>query len=174
MRRIAVVGSTGAGKTTLARQLAAHFHSAHVELDSLYWGPNWTPVPVELFRERVTVALAGDPWVCDGNYSPVRDIVWRRADTLVWLDYGLWLVMGRLARRTFQRVTSQQELWSGNREDALTQLFSRHSVFWWVLTTHRRHHREFSALIRQPDYQHLAVVRLTHPKQAASLLTTLT
>lgn len=59
-RRISVVGVTGAGKTTLARRLSDLLDVPHVELDALHWEPNWTPAPVDVFRDRVTEATAGD------------------------------------------------------------------------------------------------------------------
>ena len=88
-RRAAVVGTSGSGKTTLATSLAQRLGLAHVELDSLYWGPDWTPAPRERFREQVARALSGEAWTTDGNYGAVRDIVWARADTVVWLDLSL-------------------------------------------------------------------------------------
>jgi adenylate kinase family enzyme len=118
MRRINVVGTSCSGKTTLARAIAARLHLEHVELDALFWGPDWTPVPETVFRERVGAAVAADAWVIDGGYSPIRDLTWSRVDTVVWLDYPMPLVIGRWARRTAARLRSQEEFWpgSGNRE----------------------------------------------------------
>ena len=59
----------------------------HIELDALHWGPNWKEAPTDVFRERVRLALQGDAWVIDGNYGKVRDIIWSRAEAIVWLDY---------------------------------------------------------------------------------------
>lgn len=59
-RRIVVVGTTGSGKTTLARQLAERFGCSHIEADALNWGPNWTAAPLNAFRARVDQATAGD------------------------------------------------------------------------------------------------------------------
>src|SRR4051812_23251994 len=103
-RRINVVGTSGSGKTTMARDLAGILGVPHVELDALHWGPNWTEEPDEVFRERVDTLLVGDGWTTDGNYRTVRDIVWGRADTVVWLDYSLPLILWRLSRRTFGRA----------------------------------------------------------------------
>ena len=134
-RRIVVVGTTGSGKTTLASDLAQRLEVPHVDLDALHWEPGWTEAPTDLFRERVTRALSGEAWVTDGYYSAVRDIVWSRADTIVWLDYSLPTILYRLARRTFRRAFTREELWSGNKERVLTQFLSRDSIFLWALKT---------------------------------------
>ena len=74
-QRISIVGTTGSGKTTLAKKIAETCKSPHVELDQLQWEPDWTAVPTDVFQERVRQALQGDRWVVDGNYSKVRDLV---------------------------------------------------------------------------------------------------
>src|SRR3972149_10212063 len=86
-RRIVVIGTTGSGKTTLARRLSQLLDIPHVELDALNWEPDWVQAPTEVFRQRTEEALRGEAWLVDGNYSAVRDIVWPRAGTLVWLGF---------------------------------------------------------------------------------------
>jgi adenylate kinase family enzyme len=162
-RRIAVVGTSGSGKTTLASRLAQRLRIPHVELDALHWGPDWTPVSWELFRERVSHVLSGDAWSTDGNYSRVRDIVWGRADTVVWLDYSLPVVMARVTRRTMKRTLGREELWNGNRERFWAAFFSRDSIIWWALSTYRRRKKEYPLLFCQTQYAHLRVVHLTSP-----------
>ena len=127
--RIVVVGATGSGKTTLAAQLAQAFDMPHIELDALYWGPNWTEPPRKEFRQRVRMALTGSCWVTDGNYSKARDLIWQKATDLVWLDYALPLIWSRLFRRAIRRIYHQEELWQGNRESWRGQFFSRDSLF---------------------------------------------
>src|SRR5512141_2294296 len=99
MNRIAVIGVTGSGKTTFARQLADRIGGLHIELDALHWEPNWIEAPLDVFRERVELTTRSDRWTVDGNYGKVRDIIWGRADTIVWLDYPFLIVLWRLTRR---------------------------------------------------------------------------
>jgi hypothetical protein len=146
MRRINVVGTSCSGKTTLARELARRLGMPHVEFDALFWGSNWTPVPTDEFRSRLTAALAADRWVADGGYATVRDITWSRVDTIVWLDYPMRLVLARWARRTVARLRSREEFWpgTGNRE-SIRNALRRGGLLWWILRTHRRRRRSFAA-----------------------------
>lgn len=165
-QRVAVVGTSGSGKTTLAQRLAQCLGVPHVELDALNWGPNWTPAPQDVFRASAWQALAGDAWVTDGNYRAVRDIVWNRADTVVWLDYPLVVVMARVTWRTIKRAVTREELWNGNRERFRKAVFGRESIVWWALSTYGRRRREYPLLFSQREYAHLRVVRLPSPRVA--------
>ncbi len=166
MQRMSVVGVTGSGKTTLARHVAARLDLPCIELDALHWKAGWTMANLDDFRTDVAHAVAGGRWVADGNYAKVRDLVWGRADTLVWLDYTLALVLGRLLRRTLRRVGTGQELWNGNKERFTDQFLSRESLFLWAIGTHRRYRVQFPSLLQEEAYAHLTVVRLRTPTQA--------
>ncbi|MBE2182612.1 MAG: adenylate kinase [Anaerolineae bacterium] len=171
MRRVIVIGATGSGKTTLARQISQQFMLPHTELDSLYWLPDWKPSPLLEFREKVATVSAGKTWVLDGNYSRVRDIVWAGADTLIWLDYPLWLVLRRSLKRGIQRIHFQEELWgTNNRETWRNLFFKRDSLLVWLFKTHGRHRREYPILFEQPEYVHLRVIHLQSPKAAKQWL----
>lgn len=163
-QRIVVIGTTCAGKTTLARTLAQRLHVPHIELDALYWGPGWTPVPVDAFRSAVAEALSGEAWTIDGNYSKTRDIVWGRADTLVWLDYALPVILWRLIIRTTQRVVTCETLWNDNQETWKGAFFSRDSLFVFAITSHARRRRNTPRHLEEPAYQHLTVIRLRSPR----------
>ena len=93
--RLVVIGVSGSGKTTFAGQIARKLSLPHIELDALYWEPDWQASSRPVFRGRVQAATAAEAWVVDGNYSHSRDIVWSRASHLVWLDYSLPRVMWR-------------------------------------------------------------------------------
>lgn len=168
--RIAVIGTTGSGKTTLARQLSKRLGVPHIELDALHWGPNWTPAPTTAMRERVAEALSAPSWVVDGNYSIVRDIVWHTATIVVWLDYPLGLTAWRLLKRTLRRAITREAFYSGNRESLRTAFFSRDSILLWMVQTHGKHRREYPLVLAQPEHAHLQIVRLQSPRQAKEWL----
>ena len=77
-----MVGTPGAGKSTVARELARNLGVPFVELDGIFHQPGWAPLAADEFRHRVAEVAAGDAWVIDGNYSDVRSLVWARADTV--------------------------------------------------------------------------------------------
>jgi adenylate kinase family enzyme len=162
-RRIVVLGASGNGKTTVARTLAARLGVQHVELDALHHGPNWSEPSAEEFRQRVSDALAGNGWVADGDYSSkLGDLVLERADTVVWLDQPLPLILWRLWRRTVGRIRRREELWSGNRESWRTAFWGRESLFAWTIRSHFRKRRTLPR--RFARYAHLRVVRLRSPR----------
>lgn len=163
-QRIVVVGTTGCGKTTLAQQVGAKLGLPHTELDALNWGPNWTAAPRELFRERAAQVTDAESWIVDGNYSPVRDIVWGRAETLLWLDYSLPLILWRLTKRSLRRIFAQEELWGVNRESFRAQFLSRDSLYLWALKSHSRRRREYPDLFAQPAYAHLSILTFPSPR----------
>ncbi len=172
-KRIAVVGVTGSGKTTLASSLAGVLGLTHVELDALRFGPGWSEPPDEVFRRRVVAALSAPGWVVDGNYSRVRDITWKLADTVVWLDYPFLTSFWRLLRRSYRRVVLQEELWNNNRETLTTLLFEKDALIPWFFKTYQRRRREYPQLLALPEYAHLTLIRLRTPRQASAWLDSL-
>ena len=172
MQRISVIGTTGSGKTTVARRTAEVLGVPHVELDALHWGPDWEEAPLEVFRERVSDAVRGDGWVVDGNYGKVRDIVWGRADTVLWLDYPFLGTFLRLLWRTLRRVVVRERLWNGNRE-GLTAVFGKDSILLWAATSHPRNSKEYPQLMGDPEYAHVQFLRHRTPRETEEWLRSL-
>jgi hypothetical protein len=164
--RILILGRTGSGKTTLAREVAAALDVPHVELDSLYFGPDFSRAPLDVLRERTTAAIAGDRWVTDGNKRAVRDLVWPRADTVIWLDYPVHVSLWRLAKRARSRTSalSAQAAESGRRTGLPKQMLAAAKGVLTALRSHRGQRREYPRLFAQPANRHLAVARLRSPR----------
>jgi len=157
-----VVGCSGSGKTTLARSLAGALAAPHIELDAIFHQPGWTPLDEETFKDRVVEATREDRWVVDGTYSVVRDIVWARADTVVWFDLPFVVVMARTIRRTVRRTVTRQTLWNGNKEpwSNLWSLDPEKSIIAWAATRHGVYRRRFGQAEHDPRWARLRFVRL--------------
>jgi len=169
-RRINVVGTTGSGKTTVARAIADRLGIKHIELDALFWKPNWGQTPDDEFLPAVEEATRGERWVLDGNYSRTRPIVWPRADTIVWLDYSFPRVFARLLWRTIRRSITKEELWIGCRERLRISFFSRESILIWCLKTYWQRRRNYPEILSRPEHRHLRLIHLHGPRETRDWL----
>lgn len=165
-KKIAVVGTCGAGKTSFADAVSMRLELPHVELDRLHWAENWVEVPDDVFRTRVCDALTSDRWIVDGNYGVVRDLVWQRVESVVWLDYSFGVVMVRLLQRTLTRIILGAEIWHGNKETWYRQFCTRESILLWGISTYFRRRRDYLRLMQSAEYQHVNFVRLRTPSEA--------
>jgi adenylate kinase family enzyme len=161
VKRVAVMGGSCSGKTTVSGRLAAALGVPHIELDALHHDAGWQEAPPELLQQRVRAALdaAADGWVVDGNYgAKLGSLVLERADTAVLLDPPYLRTFGRSLRRTVGRTVRREELWNGNREQ-IRHVFTRYWIPWWVLTNHRRHAREVPRRVAEQPHLELVVLR---------------
>ena len=169
-----MVGSSGSGKSTFGRALAAAMEVPFLELDSVFHQPGWQELPTDEFRARVAeFADATDEWVIDGNYSKVQHpVVWPRADTVIWLDVPKARVMRQVVARSVRRVVTRQELWNGNREQ-VRNLLARdpeRSIIRWAWTNHHRFRAEFDDARADPRWAHITFIRAATRRDAVRLL----
>ena len=168
LERIAVVGTTGSGKSTFARRAARLLGSPHIELDELHWRPGWQHASTEELRASLEPLLSGPAWVVDGNYHTVRDQIWSRATAVVWLKYPFLLSFSRLLRRSLRRLRSRELVCNGNRENFRNLFCSRDSLFLWAITSHPRYLRSYPEAIAR--HSHLESYVFTRPSQSARFL----
>lgn len=159
-KRIVILGTTGSGKSTLAKQLSRALKLPAVELDEFRHGPNWVTTTDEEFRAKVAAAVASDRWIVDGNYSLARDLIWPRAEVILWLNYSFLRTFWRLLKRTLRRAWSKEVLWNGNQEDWRRSFLSQESILLWAIKSHRRKQIDYPLLFEKPEYAHLNVIEL--------------
>ncbi len=164
---IIVAGGSRAGKTTVARRIAAVTGLHRIELDALFHGPGW--VPRETFAAEVEASTADPGWVTEWQYDRARSLLAGRADLAVWLDLPRRTVMRQVIGRTVRRRLRRQTLWNGNREAPLwTVLRDREHIVRWAWTNHRDTARRVTELVAtQPD---LPVVRLRNRREIETWL----
>ena len=169
LSRVVVVGTSCSGKTTFARDLAGRLNAAHIELDALFWLPNWVERDPTNFLALVKDEARDGAWVADGNYETSRDFLWSRATIVIWLDYPFPLVFWRALKRTFFGTLFGRKVCGDNYED-LRRTFSRHSILLWVISTYHLRRRDYIPLFTNEGYPNAAKIRLKSPAEAARFL----
>lgn len=100
MQRIAIVGCSGGGKSTLARALGARLGLPIIHLDTLFWKPGWVESDPDAFRAALDAAVSEDRWVSDGNFTGASALRFARADTIIWIALPRWVCLWRAFRRS--------------------------------------------------------------------------
>ncbi len=171
--KINIVGTSGSGKSTLARRMAAELALPYIEMDTLYWQPDWQGTPDHLLFARLETLLNASPgWVLDGKYNRTRPVKWRNVDLVVWVDYGFVRTLRQAVTRAAKRAWTQQELWpgTGNRESFRRSFFSRESILLWTMKTWRSNRARYEADMQNPAFAHIRFVRITSRHQADALI----
>lgn len=168
MQRVNIVGTSGSGKTTFAKKLATQLNCACIEMDALFWKPNWQESKDEEFFSLLEQHLEQEKWVLDGNYHRSRALKWRNVDTIIWLDFSFTRTLFQACRRALTRSLNKTELWgkTGNVESFRRSFFSKESVLLWTIKTHASNHHRYQTLMSASEYRHIHFVRLTSPKMA--------
>jgi adenylate kinase family enzyme len=171
VRRVALQGTSGSGKTTVGRTLAALLGVQFVETDALVHGPGWTETDDAELRATLAPVVTADGWVIDSDYRrKLGTYVLEHAETVVWLDLPLQVCLTRLWRRTVPRIRNGEELWNGNRESWRNAFWGWESLFVWAIRKHVSQRRRLPELLRRPELAHLEVVRLRTPAAVADWL----
>ena len=168
MRRIVVFGASGSGKTTLARWLSAQLDLPLTDLDDVFWRPGWTESPVSEFRDAVNALTSGDRWVIAGNYSKSRDLLWPRADTLIWLDLPMLQVLWRTTLRACRQSWTGEAICNGNRQTVAALVKPPNSLLGYTLRTFHARKREWPQLLAQAEHAHAVVVHLRSAVEVAA------
>jgi adenylate kinase family enzyme len=99
MRKVLVIGSGGAGKSTVAKRLGQLLGIEVKHLDKYYWQPGWTEPPKQGWLETVSELVSGDSWIIDGNFGGTLEFRLQHCDTIVFLDMPRLLCLWRIVKR---------------------------------------------------------------------------
>lgn len=99
MKRIMIIGSGGAGKSTFAKQLGEELDLPVYHLDAYYWKPGWTPTSNEEWDSFQENLVQKEYWIIDGNYGRTLDIRMNRAEVIILLDFSRWITLYRVLKR---------------------------------------------------------------------------
>jgi len=143
--KINVVGTTASGKTTFGKELAETLGVAFIEMDAIFWEPNWQEPSDTVFFENLQKAIDLPSWVLDGNYTRTIPIKWKDVDTVIWLDYSF-------------------------RKTIFQSVISKDSIILWCLRNYRINRKKYEAAMNNPEYSHIQFVRLRSHQEAKEYL----
>ena len=117
MKRVIIIGSGGAGKSTIARRLGEATGIDVIHLDSLFWRPNWSPTPKEEWAAKVAELVSRDSWIMDGNFGGTRELRMAACDTIIWVDTPRSVCLYRALKRVLKyRNRSRPDMADGCNE----------------------------------------------------------
>jgi adenylate kinase family enzyme len=175
LRRINVIGTSGAGKSTFSKRLAEVLNYPYIEMDKIFWEPNWKWPSDEKFFSKLKSSLNQETWVLDGNYTRSVPIKWEQVDLIIWLDYSFPRTLIQAVKRAIIRSLTKEELWEGteNRESFTKSFLSKESIIWWTITTHKKNRLKYESYLMDPAFSHLKFIRLRSHAEAENFLKTL-
>ena len=172
LQRINVVGSSGSGKSTFSRKLSTILSVTHIEIDAIFWQPNWQEPEEDIFCSKLSAEILPlSNWVLDGNYTRTIPIKWKNVQVVIWLDYSFIRTVFQAIKRAVTRAFSQKELWvgTGNKE-TWRRLFSKDSIVLYTIKTHSKVRRKYELLMLDKSYSHIEFVRFRSPKESEQFL----
>jgi len=102
MKKIAIIGSGGTGKSTLAKELGQILNLPVYHLDSFFWKSGWIQIDESDFDHILKSLIVEDKWIIDGNYQRTMDMRFQEADTIIYLDYPTYISLFRVIKRRIQ------------------------------------------------------------------------
>jgi len=168
MKKIIIIGSGGAGKSTLARRLGEATGLEVVHLDALYWKPNWTATDKAEWREMVSGELQKESWIIDGNFTSTIELRLAACDTVIFLDFPRLLCTYRIFKRWLMYYNRRRpDMGEGCHEKVDLKFFG-----WvWSFPRHTKPVIE-ERLKRGGDDK--TIIRLRSPKEVERFLKSLT
>jgi adenylate kinase family enzyme len=144
MKRIIIIGSGGAGKSTLAKRLGEIFDIPVLHLDKLYWQPNWQEPNKTDWENKVSELLKNDTWIMDGNFGGTFEMRLNACDTAIFLDFSPFVCLYRvLKRRLTYRNTNRPDMAKGCNEKIDLEFLG------WIFSYRRRKRPKVLQILKQ-------------------------
>ena len=150
-RRICIYGR--GGKTSLSRALGDLTGLPVIELDAVFWLPNWIERDSDEMLELVRGRIEGssDGWIIDGNYSKIRPHILPMADTVIWLNLPTWNVTLRIIKRTIFNLLRRRRI-CGDNYESIFNAIAPSSVIWFNAFGGKRSQRRVREALRTVEF----------------------
>ncbi|MFD3940988.1 adenylate kinase [Streptomyces sp. NPDC058611] len=128
------------------------------------------PLPLDEFRGEADRVTRGESWVVEGNYSKLADVVWHRADVLVWLDLPLSLIVCRIVHRSLRQLAGLDTSAQARRLTWNRAFFNRRSLLRTAIRKYRENRPRYASQVAETAALGVDVVRLRSGRQADAWL----
>lgn len=167
MKRVVVMGASGAGKSTFSEELAAAVGASHIDRDR-FWSDS-VPMESPEYGAAIEKAISVDTWVFDGMPYYVEDLVFPRVDTVVCLDYPKRVVMSRVIRRSLKQSLLRQQVGVHSPQPFKDWRKAEHPVR-WAWSTYLERREQMGDWANRPEVRHAKWILLKSPQQASRWL----
>lgn len=169
VKKFALFGPPASGKSTIAKKLSASLSIPHTDLDEILFTEKG-PLPLDEFRGEAETVTRGDSWVVEGNYSKLADVVWHRADVLVWLDLPLSLVVRRIVCRSLRQLAGLDTSTQAQRLTWNRAFFGRRSMLRTAIRKYRNNRPRYAQQVAETAALGVRVVRVRSGREADAWL----
>lgn len=163
MEKIVIIGSSGAGKTTLARNLGSILKIKVFHLDRVLWRRDWEKIARERRIDILEKLVMDRQWIIEGTYPLSSESVLKAADTIIFLDMPFLLCLKRVFKRHREKHGRRRDL-----PDGSTDKLDLHLI-WKVLTFRFKDKGTFQQMLdnRKPGQE---VIQLYSSKEVKEFL----
>lgn len=164
-QRILVLGAPGSGKSFAATKLSELLSLPLISLDLVFWKPQWSPLPLDQFKEECLKLAMKESWIMDGNFGTTFEERWSRADFVLYLDTNPWLAFFRQVMRSWgfmAKISRPKEC----PERANQQLF-------WLTYKFRKSHGVLIKERMRSLYPEVDFLQLRNSRELKTLLNSL-
>ena len=152
--RFYIIGTSGSGKSILAKTIGQQLNIPHIELDFYRFKKDWKKRPDQELYDIIVQHIQQKNWVVCGNESgKLKEHLLEQATHIVWLDYPFWFVFYRVFIRTMRRILFKEKSCGGNQETFFMQFFTKYSIFLWVVQTYSKRKRQYTPLLTDPTFK---------------------
>lgn len=165
MKKILIIGSGGAGKSTMARRLNEATGIETIHLDKVFWRPNWIETPKDEWEKTVENLLKKDSWIMDGNFSGTMEMRFAACDTVIFLDMPRTICLWQAYKRfLFYNGNNRPDMAEGCGETFDLKFYK------WIWDFPKRSKPKVEAFIKQfQDTKE--IIRLTTKKEIEDFFT---
>lgn len=144
MKKVLIVGSPGAGKSTLSYRLREILEISLIHLDCYFWQPGWVKIPRDELNRQIEVMIREDEWVMDGTYIDSLEMRIGAADTIIFLNYPLWLCLYGIFKRRITFANRRRDDMTAGCDERIDWVFLK-----WVLKFPRTNRLEILRILRE-------------------------